>query len=101
MLLHVLLAAIGLIVLPAWSFPERTQLTAELKGPKLENVYYREIGPNEKETGDFKSLEPELQARVSYAGSQLWKVVVDDNDKKRVIAQLRDEKGNQTKSVLT
>lgn len=102
MLLHVLPLVIGLIAVPSWSFPERTQLTAELKEPKLENVdYHREIGPNEKETHNVKSLEPELQARVSYAGSQLWKVVVDDNEKKRVIAQLRDEKGNiQKRSVI-
>lgn len=76
------ISAIGLI---AHAFPERSQILVEDSEPKIEDVPY---------VPDVKSdSQNEPAAKVSYASCQLWNVDVESDEKKQIIAFLRDHKG--------
>lgn len=87
------------VLFGAHAFPERDHLTVEVKEPIIENVDYEELREsNNNNVGGIKQLaqdeEESIQAKVSYSGSQLWKVRTDDdNDKKKILASLRDNQG--------
>lgn len=49
------------------------------------------IDLNNNATDDEQLLQPE--GRILYSGSQLWKTVVDSEDKVKILARLRDEDG--------
>lgn len=94
--LKVVLFTIALVITSVQSHPDREQLTVEVKEPKIETIEYEEAYNREENIGQIKEINPESGKRVSYSGSQLWKVKIDDNyDKKKILAQLRDDKGSQ------
>lgn len=82
-----------------WAFPEKDQLSVEIQEPKVKDVAYV---PEETYKNDSNLLNNGLlkneevlapQGKISYAGNQLWKVNIDDESKRKVIAELRDKQG--------
>ncbi|XP_050297839.1 carboxypeptidase B-like [Anthonomus grandis grandis] len=66
--------------------------------PKIEDVLHEEsLKPTEGDNSNLKSSDDneddfeQPEGRVLYSGSQLWKTVVDSEEKVRVLAKLRDE----------
>lgn len=70
---------------------EEPQLTENDKDPAVEDVPYvrkDEIVFNLKNGSEITQKEEE---KVSYAGSQLWKVFIDNDDKKIAVAKLKED----------
>lgn len=79
------------------SFPNG-ELTVEIKEPKFENVDYESAETNYEDQVQLKELNKEehesSDGKVSYTGSQLWKVKTDDDvETKKVLVELRDNDG--------
>lgn len=58
--------------------------------------------PPQSKTSDLPNeveREEEFQGRVFYNGSQVWKAMVENQDKIRVLVELRDEQGRFFKTI--
>lgn len=113
------LSLLLLLIIGAHAFPHKDVLFAEISEPEVRDikpviddktvVENIEVAPESNTKGNDTNIVAKtifsgsdlqnssdvnnVEDRVSYAGAQLWKVVLDSNRKKIVIASLRDNKG--------
>lgn len=73
---------------------EEPQLVAEEKDPAVEDVpYVKKDEVKDEIVFDLRNgseISQKDEERVSYAGSQLWKVFIDNDDKKITVAKLKE-----------
>ncbi|KAL1494166.1 hypothetical protein ABEB36_009810 [Hypothenemus hampei] len=69
---------------------ELENVTIEDVLEEIQNVQLNETNAKFYEVEDNV---PQVESRVFYRGSQLWKTIVDSEEKVRILAKLRDEKG--------